>query len=1150
VKPFLLSFALLLPVPSRAVLIADGPAALAGYAQGQSVSSFTVKALYLNASDEPMGARFIHASGMPVDVLFFASVPQTSIYFRTLPVSESGDSHTLEHLLLGKGRVAKYMNSLMEMRLGEHTAATYSDLTNYQVRSAAGPEGFYELLEAYLRALLKPDFTDEEIRREVANFEAVPEDGGRLRLEEKGTVYNEMVSTMEKAEAVNWDRLGRLIFGPEHPLARNQGGRPDAIWKLTPADIRRYHDANYHFGPNMELVAALPMDWSAEAFLKRLDEMMRRIEPQSAARSYPSLPKPTPALSTDIQIGSFPSDDASVPQTAIFAWRPSSGLNLEEEFRLNIALDIIGGGETSYLYKDLVDQKTRTLDVGATGVGAEFEGPPSSYASVTVGGLPVSSITPETLEKVRSLVLGRVRWLAGLQGGSAELEEVAEKARSLISAGRRGSLKFMDSPPQFGDRSTPISWHRHLDELNAEGGFRKSVPLKGIYDALLHDVNSGGNPWKRVLEKAGLLSTPYVGAVRPDPALLAKDKTEKAARMAAGTAKLEAEFKTSDGQAALGRYKADSDVKTAELEALDRQVPRPSFVKDPPLTLDDVEYSTGALFSGPKLTRAWFGSTPFTHISIHFDLSGVPEKDLELLPLLSSSLSELGAKTRTGETLDYVKAQERVQSEIYSFGVGTEALPVTDRYELTFSAAASSPEEVDKADEWLENYLYRPVLGADSRERLTDLVRTYLQAARQIFQEPEEYWVEEAAAAYTYQDRPLYMSLDSPFTQLREMSRLRWRLEGPSKEALEAYDRALDDAAAQASAQSYEKVLAALDGVKGEMGEFLRFELGHMPPDSWRADFARLTSETKDDLSRPPSETIQSLKALAKRVLVRDRARVVLVGNHTNVRRAEQLVDQLMSRLPRSTERSIVPRRPLVLERLKSRLALASLPVHAALVNNGTKTGVHVESAQGPNYRSRDRGELLDFLVFNAFSGAGPHSFFMKTWSAGLAYSNGIGAKPMAGRVRYYAERCPDLVQTMRFVAGLAASTKLNDPFIVEYSLANAFGDYRGAGGFASRGEELDDDLADGRPPEVVKGFKLALIELAKSPDVASLLAARARAAVGRVVVGLGPKVAEAAGASAFVIGPEELLGRYEAFLKEKGEADRLVRLYPRDFWP
>ena len=34
------------------------------------------------------------------------------------------------------------------------------------------------------------------------------------------------------------------------------------------------------------------------------------------------------------------------------------------------------------------------------------------------------------------------------------------------------------------------------------------------------------------------------------------------------------------------------------------------------------------------------------------------------------------------------------------------------------------------------------------------------------------------------------------------------------------------------------------------------------------------------------------------------------------------------------------------------------------------------------------------------------------------------------------------------------------------------------------------------------------------------------------------------------VIGPEEMLAKYEAFLKEHGEADHLTRLYPRDFWP
>ncbi len=220
-----------------------------------------------------------------------------------------------------------------------------------------------------------------------------------------------------------------------------------------------------------------------------------------------------------------------------------------------------------------------------------------------------------------------------------------------------------------------------------------------------------------------------------------------------------------------------------------------------------------------------------------------------------------------------------------------------------------------------------------------------------------------------------------------------------------------------------------------------------------------------------------------------------------------------------------------------------------ALVNNGTKTGVHIVTAKGPDYKARSEGEMADILAMGVFSGAGPHAFFMQTWSAGLAYSNGMRARPKDGSVRYYAERCPDLVQTMRFVAGLATHTPLHDPFLVEYSLANAFSDYRGAGDFSGRGHALAEDLQDGRSPDTVRGFKTKLMQAARKPGILEEVARRMPSAVGRVLVGYGPKVSKAPGTSAFVIGPDELLDRWEAHLKEQGEADRLIRLCPRDFW-
>src|SRR5256885_1049885 len=77
------------------------------------------------------------------------------------------------------------------------------------------------------------------------------------RLEEKGTVYNEMVRAYEGGDTLVYRRAWQLVYGAQHPLALDSGGYPEAIRTMTPEDIRRFHDATYHLA-NMGMVGAFP----------------------------------------------------------------------------------------------------------------------------------------------------------------------------------------------------------------------------------------------------------------------------------------------------------------------------------------------------------------------------------------------------------------------------------------------------------------------------------------------------------------------------------------------------------------------------------------------------------------------------------------------------------------------------------------------------------------------------------------------------------------------------------------------------------------------------------------------------------------------------------------------------------------------------
>lgn len=1136
---------------AASLALAAGPADLASLKEGSSVGAYSASSLYLDPAGNPKGARFKHPSGLAVDVLFFESVPQVSMYWGSLPSDDRGAPHTLEHLLLGKGRAGRRLNTLMPMRLGDYTAATYSDLTLYQMNSAAGPAEFYELLETYLDALLKPDFTEEESRREVAHVAAVSGPDGALHLEEKGTVYDEMVSRMEKPDSIAWEALGKLVYGPAHPLALNQGGAPAEIWKLANADIRAFHEANYHVGPNMALMAAIPTSWEPADFLDKLDGILRRTEPGAAGAAYRTLPPFSPSAERKIVIGRFPSADPQVPQNAFFAWPPVAPLGRDEIVRAGLALSVAADGSSAFLYRDLVDQKTRKLDAGATGVGSYLTTHPSVDAGFWVTGLPVESITEETLGRLRGVILERLRWLHDLQPGSEGLAEAAAMARSRIRSARRSSLKAMDGPPGFGNRGSGVEWQRALELLAREPGFAKRLDYGDAYDRLLEELEKGANPWTAAIERLGLLEQPYVAAVRPDAGLLKEQKETKEKRLAEETEEIKKRYGLGQAEA-LKRFSLEYASATAGIEALEKGLPKPGFLKRPPLTLDEVDWDRGRLASGPRVTRTRFSSTPFTDLKLVFDLSGVAESDRELLPLLAAALGEVGVVTKAGERLDYAKAEERVMDQIHGLGVHTQAFPKVRRYELVFSASASSPEEIDRAAAWLGDYLLRPALGSGSRERLVDLVRARLQTLRGLFNQDEEYWIKDAAAAYRWQDQPLYMALESPFTRLSYLNRLRWRLEEPSPAEREAMRSSMTAVGAALRAGAFDVVGDLLGGVGGELGEHLRWEWAHLPKETRQADLGALLAGLEADLGRS-ARTIDRLKALAAKVLVRAGARVHVNGSRANTSRAEAALDRVLAELPKGAApaRPKKTRESRVLGRLRERLPGIERPVHVALIHDGTKTGSISVAAPGPGYESRAPGEILDMLAYGVLAGGGAHALFIKTWGAGLAYSNGLSVSAAAGRVQYYAERSPDLSQTLKFVSNVAGQTRLDDPFLLEYSLSYAFGDYRAGGDFSSRGAALAEDLEDGHTPHQVRGFKQLLLSVARSAGALARVRGRLADSLGRVLIGYrGGGVGKAKDASAFVVASEEAVARYEAWLKSVGEADRVVRLYPRDFWP
>src|SRR6185295_12938989 len=144
---------------------------LASLKKGDVVEGFRTDALYLNGSGDVIGGRFIHErSGFTLDYLQIESVPQGYTWVNSIPVSEQGEPHTQEHLLLGKGTTGRAFAGLDTMWLSGSNAFTQQWRTSYHFNTTAGKDVFFDLFGAELNALLHPNYTDEEIRREVRSF--------------------------------------------------------------------------------------------------------------------------------------------------------------------------------------------------------------------------------------------------------------------------------------------------------------------------------------------------------------------------------------------------------------------------------------------------------------------------------------------------------------------------------------------------------------------------------------------------------------------------------------------------------------------------------------------------------------------------------------------------------------------------------------------------------------------------------------------------------------------------------------------------------------------------------------------------------------------------------------------------------------------
>jgi Zn-dependent M16 (insulinase) family peptidase len=1152
----LAGIALLISLPALAP--AADPSSFADVTEQTATRGFRAAAVYLDDADQFFGARFMHKkTGFTLDLIQVQSVPQAFVWVNTFPVSDRGEPHTQEHLLMGKGNMGRALAASETMTLSQSNAFTMQWRTCYNFNTKAGLPVFYDEFRLLLDALLHPDYTDEEIRREVRNFGVSEKPvSHQARLEEKGTVYNEMTSSMNNPNWALFRQIGLDLYGAHHPLGYNAGGEPSSIREMKPADIRAFHERNY-FLANMGAVVSLPKGQSLDEELARIDATLTALEPSPVTlkpQTEDALPIPRPAAAGSVQIVDFPFENEQQPSYVGLAWPPDRKLDVRDTLLLGLFLDSFAGDTTTDLYRVFINGGTRKLDLGAEGVFGYLSQDQGDPVVIGLTGVAASNLNDTKVREIRSVVMAELARIAALPDGSKELEDFNALVRGRVVDRRRQLSKLVNSPPGFGARDTGSFWMEHLYHLNRAPGFRKPGTQKPDLDAIDQMLAGNMNLWRDALKRWRLIGTePYGIAARPSLALLKRQQQESRERIQAEVRLLKTKYNVKDDQAAIRRYEADYDAQTKQLDDIAGRAPAQKFLDSPPLTLDDqLDYKETKLAGGVPLVSSFFDNMTSTTTAVALRLDVLPEDDLPLVSLLPALLTQTGV-IMDGKPVPYEQMQEMLRREILDLSANFSNNLRSNRAELTVQGAGNDLNESRRALEWMRAVLAHPDWRSENLPRIRDLVEQSVSRLRATEQNSEESWVMNPALAYWKQTNPLYLTTSSFLTRAWNADRLKWMLKDAGsadrRKALAARVAALaNETGSRTDLKTRLDRLMQEQGVIRDVAADLAQLLPELPDASLAADWRYLCRQISSDLLVTPEKTLDRLNALRESLLNTGNARVWMVGSRASLAQLQPPLEQLTNELKNTNPARVgyaSARR--IDERLRDHQSDSATPRFVGLFDPNMAGGVMATILPFTSYDDTGRDSQLDYLASRLFAGYGAHGIFTKTIGVGLAYSNGLRGSLHDGYTGYYAERMPEIPQTLHFAIDVVKRGP-RDPRLAEYVVAMAFQESYAALSYEARAAAIADDLAEGLPPEKVKTFREAILALRKAPNLADEVFGRVDAVYGKLLPGYGPKARNTPGAVYYIIGSDKQFAAMDADVQAR-EDEHVYKLYPRDYW-
>lgn len=327
--------------------IKESPTKYRSFAVGDTYGNYVFKKI---SPIEEICCTLIELEHLPskATILQIATKDPENLFclsFQTLPSSNNGVAHILEHIVLCGSKKFPVKDPFFSMHRRSlatfMNALTGSDFTCYPASSQIEKD-FYNLLEVYLDAVFHPLITVESFWQEGHRFTLDNQDN----LQIEGVVFNEMKGSLSRIETRLWNFIMQHLLS-DTPYRYDSGGTPEEIPSLTREELIAFHKKYYD--PSRCLFFFYG-DIPIEKHLRYLEDTI--LYKATAKPALPTLPKQSQTPKSKYIHGTFPiqnSESLERQSYIAFTWLTVSIQNQIDLLALSIIDSILMATDASML---------------------------------------------------------------------------------------------------------------------------------------------------------------------------------------------------------------------------------------------------------------------------------------------------------------------------------------------------------------------------------------------------------------------------------------------------------------------------------------------------------------------------------------------------------------------------------------------------------------------------------------------------------------------------------------------------------------------------------------------------------------------------------------------------------------------------------